>query len=120
VPPRAMTFRLVGNAGNQGRAFRRVAVVDPCPPPESTCPQTRSCSIYGSCNALLQALSSAARSTASAAATYLAVPDTTPPLLSILGGGVPFVTPAGQSGVAVLVQVGSQYRDAGGWWFASC
>ena len=86
-------------------AYRTVAVVDPCPAPEHTCPGSLVCSVLGTC--VLLPLGAGA---VAAVAAVAAAPDTTPPTITLRGPGV--VDTA--SGVMVTnATVGQSFADPG-------
>ena len=114
-----------GDAANHTvSGARTVTVVDACSQAnaaEHTCLGVgRSCSVNGNCGAAAAALAggssgktAAAAAAKAAAAAAFSAPDTTPPVITILGDGILFTTADGSTGMITSVQVGSNYVDAG-------
>ena len=104
--------------------IRTLTVFDPCGPSEKTCNTAIfACSFNGNCGSEAAALakagstnsgSAAAAAAAAATALLFSAPDVTPPVITLLGAGQPFVTGTGGSGLITTVIAGSgAYVDAG-------
>ncbi|GFR50777.1 hypothetical protein Agub_g13042 [Astrephomene gubernaculifera] len=110
--PYTVIYQASDSAGNTARQERLVTVYDSCSSTgEFRCPDTLKCSVFKSCKL---SVSSSSSSTASVTQTALErPPDTIPPVITVLGSGVRYVTPSGSAGMITTVQVGATFTDAG-------
>ena len=134
LKPIVVTYTAVDAANQSITAVRMLSVFDPCGPSERTCSALSfTCSVNQNCGAAAAGLSallgrsaasgssssgSGSRSSTTSAATAAAAlafsaPDVTPPVITILGSGQPFVTSTGATGMITTVLVGETYVDVG-------
>ena len=141
--PIIVTYTASDAASQSVTGIRSLTVYDPCGPAEKTCSSiTFACSINGNCGAAAASLTAlllgsvgdgsmssssssamtgsisanavAVVTAAAATALLFATPDVTPPVITILGAGQPFVTTTGSSGLITSLAVGGgTYVDPG-------
>ena len=93
-----VTYTAADFSGNVGVAARRVLVVSPCTGTETMCTATCYCSQYGLCSPLSVVGSICAGSTVAAI-----VPDTTPPVITMLGSPPINTLSQTSSGTTVMI-----------------
>ena len=93
-----VTYTAADSSGNVGVAARRVLVVSPCTGTETMCTATCYCSQYGLCSPLSVVGSICAGSTVAAI-----VPDTMPPVITMLGSPPINTLSQTSSGTTVMI-----------------
>ncbi|KAG2454830.1 hypothetical protein HYH02_000662 [Chlamydomonas schloesseri] len=116
--PFVVTYTARDAAGNVGQQQRLVVVADNCAEAgESRCPQTMSCSTFKSCDIKFTSPASdggdAGTLPAASQKALTRPPDTTPPVLTLLGGGQPYTTRSGAAGLINNVFLGDAFADPG-------
>ena len=124
-----VVYRCSDEAGNEALPVARVVrVVDPCPDQGSSlCPGSRTCSVAGVCPGctaagacfewpeveLEEAAPAATTDSVAALVASSAVPDTTPPLLRLLGSGTLAFTDSGDMVMIHQLDLGEPWEDPG-------